>query len=117
MSFVTYCLRDATSCVILSMQSKVARQDSVADLACTLKTCVIILESLPQYFTVQEELLSGIKIFSFKEFLDLGNDNLAEAASLKTEDICTIMYTSGTTGDPKVGCPKLLCSLWTELMH
>ena len=50
----------------------------------------------------QEGSITGVKIYSFKEFLDLGGQASCLAASVKTEDTCTIMYTSGTTGNPKV---------------
>ncbi|KAK3195595.1 hypothetical protein Dsin_026905 [Dipteronia sinensis] len=45
-----------------------------------------------------EEL--GVSCFSWKEFLDLGSLNCELPPKQKT-DICTIMYTSGTTGEPK----------------
>ena len=61
---------------------------------------------LASAIVMQEESLSGIKIFSFKKFLELGRENTVQAASVKTEDICTIMFTSGTTGNPKVSCHK-----------
>lgn len=43
----------------------------------------------------------GITLYSFDEFLALGKDKHVEARPPKPEDLCTIMYTSGTTGDPK----------------
>ncbi|TXG64467.1 hypothetical protein EZV62_011461 [Acer yangbiense] len=45
-----------------------------------------------------EEL--GVSCFSWKEFLELGSLNCELPPKQKT-DICTIMYTSGTTGEPK----------------
>ncbi|KAK1554572.1 hypothetical protein Q3G72_033626 [Acer saccharum] len=45
-----------------------------------------------------EEL--GVSCFSWNEFLDLGSLNCELPPKQKT-DICTIMYTSGTTGEPK----------------
>ncbi|KAL0331096.1 UNVERIFIED_CONTAM: Long chain acyl-CoA synthetase 4 [Sesamum angustifolium] len=43
----------------------------------------------------------GVTIYSWDEFLSLGeNEDFALPVKKKT-DICTIMYTSGTTGDPK----------------
>ncbi|OVA05190.1 AMP-dependent synthetase/ligase [Macleaya cordata] len=42
----------------------------------------------------------GVSCFSWKEFASLGSAN-CELPPRNKSDICTIMYTSGTTGDPK----------------
>ncbi|PSC74925.1 long chain acyl-synthetase 4-like [Micractinium conductrix] len=44
---------------------------------------------------------AGADVYSWDEFLQLGRTNAVEAVPPKAEDLCTIMYTSGTTGDPK----------------
>ena len=44
----------------------------------------------------------GVAVYSWEEFLALGRSHPAEAVPPSPEDLCTIMYTSGTTGDPKV---------------
>ncbi|GER44373.1 long-chain-fatty-acid CoA ligase [Striga asiatica] len=43
----------------------------------------------------------GIKTCSWKEFLNMGRENPCEISPPKPSDIGTIMYTSGTSGDPK----------------
>ena len=43
----------------------------------------------------------AVKVYSFEEVLSLGRQKVYPPASAKSEDVCTIMYTSGTTGVPK----------------
>lgn len=43
----------------------------------------------------------GVTIHSWDEFLSLGENEHLDLPVKKKTDICTIMYTSGTTGDPK----------------
>lgn len=47
-----------------------------------------------------------MQVYSWEQFLLLGRRKPASPVPPKPEDLCTIMYTSGTTGDPKVtgGC-------------
>lgn len=46
--------------------------------------------------------LGSIKVYAYEEFLALGKTHPAPPVPPAAEDFCTIMYTSGTTGDPKV---------------
>ncbi|KAK9145435.1 hypothetical protein Sjap_005338 [Stephania japonica] len=43
----------------------------------------------------------GLAIYSWEEFLKVGENKQFDLPVKKKTDICTIMYTSGTTGDPK----------------
>ncbi|GLT64906.1 hypothetical protein SLA2020_373690 [Shorea laevis] len=43
----------------------------------------------------------GIKPYSWNEFLEMGKENPQEILPPQPFNICTIMYTSGTSGDPK----------------
>ncbi|KAK8692855.1 hypothetical protein V6N13_070460 [Hibiscus sabdariffa] len=43
----------------------------------------------------------GLAIFTWEEFLQLGENKQYDLPIKKKNDVCTIMYTSGTTGDPK----------------
>ncbi|XP_061337673.1 long chain acyl-CoA synthetase 1-like isoform X2 [Gastrolobium bilobum] len=43
----------------------------------------------------------GIKPYSWEEFLQMGKEYPSSIFPPQSHDICTIMYTSGTSGDPK----------------
>ena len=43
----------------------------------------------------------GYSVYSLEELKKLGASSPAAPIPPKTDDLCTIMYTSGTTGDPK----------------
>ncbi|XP_055819588.1 long chain acyl-CoA synthetase 4-like [Solanum dulcamara] len=64
-----------------------------------LKTVVSFGEVTPQQKDEVEKL--GVSLFSWNEFLQLGSKNQYDLPLKKKNDICTIMYTSGTTGEPK----------------
>ncbi|KAH1223289.1 Long chain acyl-CoA synthetase 4 [Glycine max] len=49
----------------------------------------------------QEVESFGLAIYSWDEFLLVGQTQSFDLPIKKRSDICTIMYTSGTTGDPK----------------
>ncbi|GAB2225460.1 hypothetical protein Droror1_Dr00006252 [Drosera rotundifolia] len=50
----------------------------------------------------QEEARNhGLTIYAWEEFMQLDVEEEYELPAKKKTDICTIMYTSGTTGDPK----------------
>ncbi|XP_074582406.1 long chain acyl-CoA synthetase 1-like [Curcuma longa] len=44
---------------------------------------------------------TGMKLYSWDEILEMGKENTSDPLPPKPLDICTIMYTSGTRGDPK----------------
>lgn len=44
----------------------------------------------------------GIRVFEFQEFARVGSSNPSPPVPPKPQDLCTIMYTSGTTDTPKV---------------
>ena len=45
---------------------------------------------------------AGLTLKSFDELLAEGAAKPVEPRACTPEDLCTIMYTSGTTGDPRV---------------
>eukprot|EP00879_Flechtneria_rotunda_P001890 GHRR01002062.1.p1 GENE.GHRR01002062.1~~GHRR01002062.1.p1 ORF type:complete len:668 (+),score=222.63 GHRR01002062.1:317-2320(+) len=44
---------------------------------------------------------AGVKLLSWDELLDIGTRKPRDAVPPSPDDLCTIMYTSGTTGNPK----------------
>ncbi|GAV65773.1 AMP-binding domain-containing protein [Cephalotus follicularis] len=64
-----------------------------------LKTIVSFGKVTPEQKKEVEKF--GLTIYSWTEFLQVGVSNRFDLPVKKKNDICTIMYTSGTTGDPK----------------
>ncbi|EXB28672.1 Long chain acyl-CoA synthetase 4 [Morus notabilis] len=64
-----------------------------------LRTLVSFGKVTPEQREAVEKF--GLTIYAWEEFLQLGNDKDFDLPVKKKSDICTIMYTSGTTGDPK----------------
>ncbi|CAL5433788.1 unnamed protein product [Camellia sinensis] len=64
-----------------------------------LKTIVSFGKVTPEQKEEVEKF--GLAIYAWAEFLLLGDDKQYDLPVKKKSDICTIMYTSGTTGDPK----------------
>ncbi|KAK7269590.1 hypothetical protein RIF29_22323 [Crotalaria pallida] len=64
------------------------------------------LKALVSFTTLTEEekdksAAIGIKPYSWDEFLHMGKQNPSSIFPPQSHNICTIMYTSGTSGDPK----------------
>ncbi|KAK1378141.1 Long-chain-fatty-acid--CoA ligase [Heracleum sosnowskyi] len=64
-----------------------------------IKTIVSFGKVTPEQREEAKKL--GVATHSWDEFLLLGDDKHFELPVKQKTDICTIMYTSGTTGDPK----------------
>ncbi|KAK3016062.1 hypothetical protein RJ639_007549 [Escallonia herrerae] len=64
-----------------------------------LRTIVSFGKVTPEQREEVEKL--GLAIYDWNDFLLLGNNKHFDLPIKKKSDICTIMYTSGTTGDPK----------------
>ncbi|XP_031131427.1 long chain acyl-CoA synthetase 4-like [Ipomoea triloba] len=64
-----------------------------------LKTVVSLGKVAPEQKEEFEKF--GVVVYPWEEFLLLGKDKHFDLPVKKKTDICTIMYTSGTTGDPK----------------
>ncbi|KAH1195705.1 Long chain acyl-CoA synthetase 1 [Glycine max] len=64
------------------------------------------LKAMVSFTSLTEEekdkaIAIGIKPYSWEEFLHMGKENPSNISPPQPNSICTIMYTSGTSGDPK----------------
>ncbi|XP_010267912.1 PREDICTED: long chain acyl-CoA synthetase 1-like [Nelumbo nucifera] len=61
---------------------------------------IICFTSFPS--EVKDDLgITGMKPYSWNEFLEMGKENPVELSPPQPFSVCTIMYTSGTSGNPK----------------
>ena len=67
-------------------------------------TCTTICTTTHLFCALQTTTSLGIRVFEFEEFAKVGSGNPSPAERPQPEDLCTIMYTSGTTDVPKVIC-------------
>ncbi|XP_031483365.1 probable CoA ligase CCL6 [Nymphaea colorata] len=70
-----------------------------------LPKCAAYLKTVVSFGKIQSEHKKeaeqvGVSCYSWEEFILLGNEEY-DLPHKRKDDICTIMYTSGTTGDPK----------------
>lgn len=88
------------------VQIAFVQESKLPELLKSLPNCVTYLKTIVSFgeFTEQQRKEiegHGVKPHTWKEFLELGGENLVDLVPPRSFDICTIMYTSGTTGDPK----------------
>ncbi|KAJ8616315.1 hypothetical protein MRB53_035687 [Persea americana] len=81
-------------------------EQKIPELLKTLPNAAKFLKTIVSFGKVaakqrEETEKFGLTIYSWDEFLQLGDSNQFDLPVTKKSDICTIMYTSGTTGDPK----------------
>ncbi|KAM5572176.1 long chain acyl-CoA synthetase 4-like [Rosa sericea] len=80
-------------------------EKKISELLKTLPNASKYLKTLVSFGKVTSEQKESVEkhgsvIYSWNEFLQLGDKDF-DLPAKKKSDICTIMYTSGTTGDPK----------------
>ncbi|CAM6017999.1 unnamed protein product [Sphagnum balticum] len=71
-----------------------------------LPKCLKHLKTLVSFgtFTAEQKAATeeyGVALYSWQEFMELGARNPVELSPPAADDLSTIMYTSGTTGEPK----------------
>ncbi|GMH22646.1 hypothetical protein Nepgr_024489 [Nepenthes gracilis] len=81
-------------------------EKKITELLKTLPNTKDCLRTLVSFGKVTPEQRDEVRkneltIYAWDEFLQLGGDTEYELPVKNKNDICTIMYTSGTTGDPK----------------
>lgn len=82
-----------------------AQENKIQSMLTCLPRCTAHLKTIVSFGNItsaqkKEAEEAGVSCFSWEEFALLGNTNCKLPPKEKS-DICTIMYTSGTTGDPK----------------
>ncbi|KAF9600386.1 hypothetical protein IFM89_008621 [Coptis chinensis] len=97
---VEFIIRHAEISIVFVEESK------IPELLKTLPNTTEYLKTLVSFGNVKPEQRvevekSGVEIYSWDEFLQLGKNKHFDFPVTTKTDICTIMYTSGTTGDPK----------------
>ncbi|KAJ3701291.1 hypothetical protein LUZ61_004996 [Rhynchospora tenuis] len=83
-----------------------AEETKVGELLKTLPASTKFLKTIVSFGKVkpeQREMVEkhGLAIYEWNDFLALGGGQYYDLPLKVKDDICTIMYTSGTTGDPK----------------
>ncbi|KAJ0981781.1 hypothetical protein J5N97_010036 [Dioscorea zingiberensis] len=81
------------------------QENKIQSMLVCLPRCVAHLKTIISFGKVadaqkQEAEQVGVSCFSWEDFLSSVNSN-CKLPQVRKDDICTIMYTSGTTGDPK----------------
>ncbi|KAJ3704132.1 hypothetical protein LUZ61_007837 [Rhynchospora tenuis] len=83
-----------------------ADEKKIAELLKTIPASAKFLKAIVSFDKVKPEQREevekhGLAIYEWNDFLLVGGDKQYDLPVKEKDDICTIMYTSGTTGDPK----------------
>lgn len=98
----------AVEFILLHAEVEIAfvEEKKIGELLKTLPSSTKFLKKIVSFGNVTPDERKAVETFdltihSWDEFLVLGDNQLFDLPINKTTDISTIMYTSGTTGDPK----------------
>lgn len=98
---IEYILKHSESSVVF------AQGDKLGMLSTALPQLTSLVHTVVYWGKVEEDgVIDSIKnldmnVYAFDDFVALGKEKPVDPRSPKADDLCTIMYTSGTTGDPK----------------
>eukprot|EP00252_Welwitschia_mirabilis_P024951 TRINITY_DN7625_c0_g1_i1.p1 TRINITY_DN7625_c0_g1~~TRINITY_DN7625_c0_g1_i1.p1 ORF type:complete len:659 (+),score=141.91 TRINITY_DN7625_c0_g1_i1:438-2414(+) len=99
---------DAVEFIISHAEVSIAfvQETKISLLLKCLPRCVSHLKTIVSFGEVtdaQKEAakVHGVEFYSWKEFLSRGEEKSFDLSPPRKNDVCTIMYTSGTTGEPK----------------
>ncbi|KAK8956150.1 Long chain acyl-CoA synthetase 4 [Platanthera guangdongensis] len=99
---------NAVEFILLHAEVEIAfvEEKKIGELLKTLPSSTKFLKKIVSFGNVTPDERKAVETFdltvhSWDEFLTLGDNQLFDLPINKTTDISTIMYTSGTTGDPK----------------
>ncbi|KAM0910864.1 hypothetical protein ACQ4PT_013870 [Festuca glaucescens] len=81
------------------------QESKIKSILAVLPKCTAHIKAVVSFGDVTNELKReveqlGVSCFSWEEFYTMGEE-IHELPKKQKDDICTIMYTSGTTGEPK----------------
>lgn len=97
---IEYIVRHSEATLVFAQSAKLARLEKALPQIKDLVKCVVYWGDSNESVNRIKDI--GVEVHSFDEFSKIGEEqDKKEADPPKADDICTIMYTSGTTGDPK----------------
>ncbi|KDD76920.1 AMP-binding enzyme [Helicosporidium sp. ATCC 50920] len=97
---VEFIVRHSETSAVFALGAKLGElSKAVASLGDQVK--LVVHWGTPAPGPVQALKDAGVEVLSFAELVTLGREKAVEPAASGLDDVCTIMYTSGTTGDPK----------------